>query len=79
MERRSFLRALCFAPIAIPVAVKAAAQSPVTSFTIKTDRFVINRGDVVVDGAITAKTLSVGNLTAISANFSPITPGVLRA
>ena len=79
MERRSFLRALCFAPIAIPVAVKAAGQSPITSFTITADRIVINRDDMVVDGAITAKKISVGNLTAISASFSPTTPGILRA
>jgi hypothetical protein len=45
MERRSFLRALCFAPIAIPVAAKIAAAKPEkTSFTITADRFVVHDG-----------------------------------
>jgi hypothetical protein len=50
MERRSFLRALCFAPIAIPVVAKAAAEAPATSFTVVADKFKI--GD---DGSVGCK------------------------
>lgn len=37
------------------------------------------RGDVLLDGAVTARTLSVGTLSAITANLGTITAGLMRS
>lgn len=84
MKRRSFLGFLLAAPVAAPAMAKAIASAEglpsgsASQFTLTADKFISLRGDMIIDGTITATQMSAGSITSYTGAISTLHVGSLK-